>query len=84
MAKQAQRRTSGAAQALERALSPGLLTSVWIESASAAQLVLGVESASAAYHVDRQLREGGLTTLRAALNAPALRVRTRVGKLPGA
>lgn len=83
-AKQAERRTSGAAQALERAISADLMQHVWIESATPAQVSLGVESAAAAYQVDRALREGGLLSMREALNAPALRVRTRVGRPPGA
>lgn len=51
--------------------------------ASAAQLVIGVGSSAAAYAVDRALREGALAALRTAMHAPALRVRTRVGRMPG-
>ncbi len=82
-AKQAQRLTCGAAHALQRALPENLMQHVWIESATPAQVSLGVESAAAAYQVDRTLREGGLMSMRQDMNSPALRVRTRVGRPPG-
>lgn len=81
--KTTERKVGGAAAALERALPAELLTHVWIEGLTSAQLTLGVEGAAAGYQVDRALREGGLTIIREALLAPALRVRTRVGQSPG-
>ncbi|MBL9141747.1 MAG: hypothetical protein JNK53_07770 [Phycisphaerae bacterium] len=81
-AKQDERRNSKAAEALERALPAPLLADAWIESATAAQITIGVESAAAAYQVDRAMREGALAALRVSMGAPMLRVRTRVGTQP--
>ncbi len=77
------KRSVGAAEAWEQAMPRALVAETWIESASAAQLVIGVGSSAAAYAVDRALREGALAALRTAMHAPALRVRTRVGRMPG-
>jgi hypothetical protein len=77
-----ERRNARVAEALERALPAELLEHVWIDSATPAQVAIGVESSAAAFQVDRAIREGGLAALRAALGAPALRVRTRVGTPP--
>lgn len=82
-AKQGERRNSKAAEALERALPKKLMEDAWIDSATTAQLTIGVESAAAAYAVDRALREGALAEIRTAMGAPMLRVRTRVGPQPG-
>ncbi len=82
-AARAQRRGVGAAEAWERAMPAALVAETWIESAGPSQLLIGVSSASAAYAVDRALRAGALATLREALGAPALRVRTRLGRMPG-
>jgi pyruvate/2-oxoacid:ferredoxin oxidoreductase alpha subunit len=81
-ARQGEKRHSRAAEALERALPPSLLQHAWIESATTAQVVLGVTSSAAAYQVDRALREGGLAAVRTAMAAPQLRIRTRVGQPP--
>lgn len=78
-----ERRNARVAEALERALPAELLEHVWIDGATAAQVSIGVESAAAAFQVDRAMRESGLAMLRAALGAPTLRVRTRVGQPPG-
>jgi hypothetical protein len=73
-----------AAEAWEREMPPALVAETWIEGASSALLMVGVPSAAVAFEVDRALRAGALAKIRAAMQAPGLRVRTRQGRNPGA
>ncbi|MFO0782738.1 MAG: hypothetical protein U0636_03550 [Phycisphaerales bacterium] len=82
--RQAEKRTAGAAEAWQQVLPAELVQNTWIESVTPQQLTVGVESSAAAFQVDRALREGALVALRQALQRPAFRVRTRVGRRPGA
>ena len=85
MGRQAKRdseRSGRVAEAWRAAMPAELLEASWIESASAVQLLVGVESAPAAYAIDRALRSGALAVLRRTLQAPGLTVRTRIGRAP--
>ncbi len=83
-AKRDVERSGATAEAWRTCMPAGLVEETWIESASPAQLLIGVASSPAAYAVDRALRAGALAELRRVLHAPGLRVRTRIGKSPAA
>lgn len=70
------------AEAWAEAMPAELVAQTWIESATPVQLLVGVTGSSAAFAVDRALRAGALAALRSRLQAPGLRVRTRVGRSP--
>lgn len=87
LAREARRdidRVGAFAEAWRAAMPPELVDATWIESSSPVQLLVGVESSAAAFAVDRALRGGALAALRRTLQAPGLRVRTRIGRSPGA
>jgi hypothetical protein len=83
-AKRDVERSGATAEAWRACMPAELVEETWIESASPAQLLVGVASSPAAYAVDRALRAGALAELRRVLHAPGLRVRTRIGKSPAA
>lgn len=82
-AQRAEKGTTAAAAAWERAMPAALVAETWIEGATPALLMIGVPSASVAYAVDRALAAGALAAIRAELRVPGLRVRTRQGRNPG-
>jgi hypothetical protein len=85
IARQAARdleRRGSFAEAWAEAMPAELVAETWIESATPVQLLVGVTGSAAAFAVDRALRAGALALLRSRLQAPGLRVRTRVGRSP--
>jgi hypothetical protein len=85
IARQAARdleRRGSFAEAWAEAMPAELVAETWIESATPVQLLVGVTGSAAAFAVDRALRAGALAALRTRLQAPGLRVRTRVGRSP--
>jgi hypothetical protein len=87
LARQARRdmeRAGAAAEAWSAEMPAAVVAETWIEQAGPVQLVVGVPSASVAFAVDRALRMGALAAIRLRMQAPGLRVRTRVGRQPGA
>jgi hypothetical protein len=85
IARQAARdleRRGSFAEAWAESMPAELVAETWIESATPVQLLVGVTGSAAAFAVDRALRAGALALLRARLQAPGLRVRTRVGRSP--
>lgn len=85
IARQAARdleRRGSFAEAWAESMPAELVAETWIESATPVQLLVGVTGSAAAFAVDRALRAGALANLRARLQAPGLRVRTRVGRSP--
>lgn len=85
IARQAARdleRRGSFAEAWAESMPTELVAETWIESATPVQLLVGVTGSAAAFAVDRALRAGALALLRVRLQAPGLRVRTRVGRSP--
>jgi hypothetical protein len=85
IARQAARdleRRGSFAEAWAEAMPAELVAETWIESATPVQLLVGVTGSPVAFAVDRALRAGALAALRTRLQAPGLRVRTRVGRSP--
>ena len=81
-AKRDAERSGRVAEAWRAAMPAELVEASWIESSTSVQILVGVESAPAAYAIDRALRSGALATLRRTLQAPGLLVRTRIGRAP--
>ena len=63
-AKRDVERSGTTAEAWRTCMPAALVEETWIESASPAQLLIGVASSPAAYAVDRALRAGALAELR--------------------